>query len=327
MQKPILALDFGTSFLKAVLFFPEDLKILNILKIPYDPNSQFSVEERLGKIISFLEKKQKNWLAREGRPFFSILGIGENPGKGKIKTKTFLRKNPKKEIKPSEFEGFLKEIQKESFLETKDDFEEKKFLLVSAKIKKVKVDDWQVSNPLSLLGKTIFLKIINLYLKKDFYQSIRNVFSYFKIKPLCFCYIPDIFPSALNDFKSSGIFIDVGGKNTQIFLVTSELEIIKEIPIGGENFTYQSWEEKIISTISEFLSLKRNLPKDLYLFGGGSQFVARYHLIKLPFSFIIKRVTPLDLKNIRERIADNFQTTVPLAICSAVSSGQIEIAS
>lgn len=78
----------------------------------------------------------------------------------------------------------------------------------------------------------------------------------------------------------------------------------------------REWEQKIIPTMGYFK--KENFPKEIYLFGGGSGLLLfnklKRDFSKLLFPCIIKRVKPLDLKDINFR-SEDFQATIPFLIC------------
>ena len=233
MKMPILVIDLGTTFLKGISFLPENkgIKILDFLKVPYDPQSKINLKDKLRGLVLALKKKKK-------LKFKSlIIGVGEGIGKGKIKEISLLRKKSQSSITSTEFKKILQKAQKESFLEVQKEFNRKKIIVIYPKIKKIIIDDQYVQDPIGMPAKEISLKVINFYLPLDFYGTLKRVFLSLKIKPL-FYYTPDIISSVMPSLKKgSNIFIDIGGKNTQISLFKNdEIEEIKDFPIGGENF-------------------------------------------------------------------------------------------
>lgn len=91
---------------------------------------------------------------------------------------------------------------------------------------------------------------------------------------------------------------------------------------------YKIWEEKLALTIRQ-LSDSFSLPKEIYLFGGGSSFLNFNELEKRfansPFCSIIKTIIPSFFRNIvTDEEQDNFQLTVPLSLCNAVIKGKVK---
>ena len=106
MKMPILVIDLGTTFLKGISFLPENkgIKILDFLKVPYDPQSKINLKDKLRGLVLALKKKKK-------LKFKSlIIGVGEGIGKGKIKEISLLRKKSQSSITSTEFKKILQNL-------------------------------------------------------------------------------------------------------------------------------------------------------------------------------------------------------------------------
>ena len=187
MQTPLLAIDFTPYFLKGFSFVKEknEIKILNSLEFPYNKRLDLDFEVKLIDLILSLEKKR-------GINFNSaIIRIKKGSiGEKIIRKKKFLRKYPLWPINKKEFEKMVEKIQKESYFEVKKEIFSSfnltainsKFLIASAEIKEVVVDDKIVVSPIGILGRVVSLSIANIYLPNNFYKILKKNFSKLKIE-------------------------------------------------------------------------------------------------------------------------------------------------
>lgn len=287
--------DFGTSFLKSVIFSPakDGVKVSDFSKFSYNPSSKFDLEIKLKGLISKLKGKANF--------NFATLGIGEGIGKGKIKRAVFLRKNPKIKITKKELEKIIKIAQRDTFFEVGKEFKGRKIIPVLAKIKKVMVDREEVLSPIGLRGEEIFFKIMNFYLPLDFYKRLKKIFLSFKIN-LSFEYIPEVlsnfhFLQYSNQKKTSfpkyigsknKIFIDIGGKSTQICnFKNGEIDKIYTVPLGGD--------EIVEKFIRDFKVKKEDL-----IFRGGEITVGFKKGREMPLFNIQQRIQEILKENYQE---------------------------
>jgi hypothetical protein len=182
MAEPILAVNFIPGTIKGFSAIMKegdkvDVQVLDSLERIYEKNSLADLRIKLIDLILEMEKRGKiNFHT-------AILGVKNGPGKEITNEIKFSRKYPQKPISEKEFKKILEEYQKESFLKLKKmsskDFN---FVLVSAKIKKVIIDNRKVASPIGVLGKIVSLSIDNLYLPENFYKIITQTFSELKIQ-------------------------------------------------------------------------------------------------------------------------------------------------
>lgn len=364
-----VVVDLGTSFLKSVIFSPASgrVKVFDFSKISYNSNSKLDFKLKLKSLISKLKEKANF--------NFIVFGVGEGIGWSKIKRAVFLRKNPKSKITKKEFENMIKIAQRDVFLEAKKEFKGRKIVPVLAKIKKVMIDREEIPSPLNLQGEEIYFKIMNFYLPLDFYKRLQRIFLPFKIN-FSFEYIPEIlstfhllqYSNQKNIGSKNKIFIDIGGKSTQICNARdSEIEKIYTVPFGGDDVVekfmkdlgikkedlvfkgeeitvsfkkerkmrplniqqkiqeilkenYLQWKTRFKNIVGDFQ--KELSPLEVYLFGGGSNFLSKDELrrdfAKFPFRCIIKKIGPLDLRNVSNFDLDDSQATIPLIISIAL---------
>lgn len=174
MAEPFLAVNFTLDNIKAFSVENKEgnIRVLDSLTKNYQGQFSRDIEWELLDLILTMEK-------RLGVYFRSaIIGVKGGPAKKIISKNKFLRKYPQKPLKENEFKKMIEECQQESFLklkkETGNPFH---FVLISAKIKEVMIDNKKVFNPFGLMGRIVSLSIVNIYLPIDFYQGIKNVFS------------------------------------------------------------------------------------------------------------------------------------------------------
>ena len=187
MPEPLLAIDFTPYFLKGFSFVREKnkIKILDSLELPCNQRLNIDLEVKLIDLILSLEKKR-----RINFNLVVIRVVKGGVGKEVIKKKKFIRKYPLMPVSKNEFKKIIEECQKESFFEMKKAIHSPfnfmavndRISLANAGIKEIVIDNEIVANPIGVLGKTISLTIINIYLPINFYKIIKRTFSKLKIK-------------------------------------------------------------------------------------------------------------------------------------------------
>lgn len=372
MEKAILALDLGTSFLKTVTFSLEQkgVRILSFGKTSYDSKSIKSLEKKIKEILS--SKK------REYKINQAIIGSGEGVGKGGINKDIFFRKSYSSPISKSELGEFIKNSQKKSFFQKAEELNNESFFLVSAKIKNIVIDGRLTFSPIGKTGRKIYLEIVNFYLPLKIYQSLKKILSSLNIENYSFEYIPSLLPNILFEYTDGRgpltrkigskvkFFIDIGGKSTQMsVLEDGEINKVIEVSFGGDYFIKRIleklkikldqlslidnrditefrirkssissdnrkriiqnifergnkiWTEKMLLILNDYK--KKDRPFEIYLFGGGSDFISleksQKEFARESFHCIIKRVSPLDLKHVFNFDSKDSQATIPLLLC------------
>ena len=187
MADPLLAIDFTPYFLRGFSFVKNKnkIKFLDFLELPYNRRIKLDLEVKLIDLILSLEKKRRMHFNS------GVIRVGKKGvGKEVIKKKKFVRNNPLRPISKNEFKKIIEKCQKELFFEMKKAvlspfnfmIADDKLFLANAGIKEVAIDDKVVANPIGVLGKTISLTVVNIYLPINFYKVIKKTFSKLKIK-------------------------------------------------------------------------------------------------------------------------------------------------
>ncbi|HOK35088.1 MAG TPA: hypothetical protein PLL80_00815 [Candidatus Pacearchaeota archaeon] len=179
MLTPFLAVSFSPGLIKAFSVEEEgnNFKILDSKEMLYDKNSIEDLKIKLTDLILEMEKRRRiNFNS-------AIVGVKEGIGKKIITKMEFLRKYPFKPISEVEFKKMIEECQKETFFKyQKFNNSQNSFILVSAKIKEVLIDQKKAINPFGLLGKIVSISIENIYLPISFYKIINETFAKFKMQ-------------------------------------------------------------------------------------------------------------------------------------------------
>jgi len=315
----VLGLDVGTEAIKTLVFRRENNKNVILgraLEYFEEPelfeNFDFPeeiLEKTISKTIDSVQKITKF------DPKNVFLGLPANILKGQIIKQNFVRKNPKELINEAE----AGEIYKEVFsniqniisqeLSQKTGLLPQDFYFSNFKILETKIDGYEVFSIQKLKGENLEFRVLAVFLPKHQLEKIKKVFQNLNLKISKIVHIVEHL-SYLLDEKLSAIYIDVGGKLTNIFLVEKgKLVGISEFFQGGFNFTQRLSQnlglphpearmlkedysklllsEKTIIRIREiffdilgdwFENLKGNfkkfpqklLPFNFFLFGGGS---------------------------------------------------------
>ncbi len=179
MSGQIFAVNLNPGTIEAFLVVEDrnNLLLLDSRKRIYDQSSILDFKTKLIDLILEMEKRSRTNFS------FAVVGVSKDIGEEIAREIKFLRKNPLKPISEKEFKKMIEECQKELLLKhqkiTNPEFP---FVLVSAKIKEVLVDQKKVINPLGLLGEVVSISIENIYLPVNFYKIVSEIFTQFKIE-------------------------------------------------------------------------------------------------------------------------------------------------
>jgi len=311
MKKQIpLVLDIGTEAIKAGF-------LKNTAIHYYDRFGSFSGrdpgKEMIKKAISeALEEVQ----GKEKAKTKDVL-VGLPPGALKVRTsyQALERKNSREPISQKEAE----KIQQDIFKKGREKIGEIFFQEAGISLRDLafldefslgtKIDGYSVPRLVGYRGKRVGAAIFSVFSPKNYLEKFRRIFKDLNLEVLKISHPGQYLPKLFKDINE-GIFIDVGGEVTQVFIVkNNNLSEIFDFPIGGRDFskalsrTIGLSEEKarlfkesyahketteetrariheIFSEVAEdwFFGLRDALrrftglrPSEIRLFGGGSQ--------------------------------------------------------
>ena len=250
-KKPelFLVLDIGTEAVKVLIFKLKNVKIVILgssLRY-FDRFSVFNSRDFETDVIEKAVSKAVKEVQEETglKTDFTFLGLPANILKGRVVFQPFIRKNPEKVIDEKEeneiYQKIFPKAQKEIFQEISQKYgilaDDLHF--TSLKILEIKIDGYRVPSLGRYNGKNLNFRILATFLPKYSLKSIENIAQRmdFKNKILVQKAQGLTFWRGLNEIKN-GIFLDIGGEITQIFLAKNGLlERINEFAIGGMAFS------------------------------------------------------------------------------------------
>ena len=165
--EPLLALDIGTEFVKALLVRGESGKgrILGVGKSCQNPGEMPSgAVTDIGSVIVRCKEAMAEAERMAGvRPTQLILGIAGELVKGLTRTIRYRRHEPQTKIHLEELKNIVHKVQWKAFEQMRAEmafesgYNEIEVKLVSAAVLDVKVDDYRVANPVGFQGKEVVI--------------------------------------------------------------------------------------------------------------------------------------------------------------------------
>lgn len=254
-----LALDVGTEVAKALVFrIDEQGKNAVVVGVGREKqkkgNMQSGAVSDISGVIetcqSTINKALENAKIKKVKK--AIVGIAGELVKGTTTTVHYERGNPDSRIDFSELKNIIQKVQMKAYTriqeqiswETGQDIEVK---LINAAIVDVRIDGYQVNNPIGFQGKDVSVSIFNAYAPMIHLGALQTIADELKIDLLSIAAEPYAVAHSVDyedtlDFNA--IFIDVGGGTTDIAVVRSGgLEGTKMFAFGGRAFTKKLAQE------------------------------------------------------------------------------------
>lgn len=239
-----LVLDIGKEAIKALILRRQEKEFeVGAFALEYFDDHNFlglQKEEITKKTISLILQKPE--FKKTPRSVF--LGLPTSVLKSRVASLTIQRKNFRELIREREKEL----LENEALAEAKEKvsdliFEESGILqkdvrFLSSQILEIKIDGYSVPSLESFKGKDISFKVLVVFGLKIPLERIEKSIQSFKFKEVIILHSSQ----GLSGLKIAGlensIFLEVGGEETQIFLIkNAQLEKIAELPIGGKTFS------------------------------------------------------------------------------------------
>jgi len=247
----ILVLDIGTEFIKTLIVkVDENKKTGEIIGSDAEPQkishmiagAVTDIEGVALTCAKAIETIQKQAGVRTNQ---AVIGIAGEFVKGATSIFCYEREDPKQKIELSELKNIIQKIQWKAFNKIRQDLAEESGIseievkLINAAIVDVKIDGYQVTNPLGFQGKEITLSVFNAYAPLMHLGAINSIAKTLNLEVLFIAAEPYAIARGVDlDNSSDAIFIDIGGGTTDIALVRQGgLEGIKSFALGGRAFT------------------------------------------------------------------------------------------
>lgn len=256
----MLALDIGTEVVKA-LVFDADLKenkgvITGVGKVRQErKNMQSGAVSDITGVISTCKSAIEIACQKAGIKKIKkgIVGIAGELVKGTTTTVHYERAQPESKIDLPELKNIIQKVQEKAYerissqlaWETgQNDIEIK---LINAAIVDVRIDGYQVSNPIGFQGRDVSISIFNAYAPMIHLGALQTIADELRIDLISIAAEPYAVARSVDyedvlDF--SAIFVDIGGGTTDIAVVRNGgLEGTKMFSLGGRAFTKRLSQE------------------------------------------------------------------------------------
>jgi len=290
-EKIFLGLDIGTEAVKAIIFSLSEKKdkkitILGNSLSYFDSYGVFDsqdfeadvIKKTISKTIKEAQEKVNQ------KPNLTLLELPANILKGRIVFQSFKRKNSQSIIEKKEKEVIYQKILSKAQNEISQIFATESGILpkdihfINVKILEIKIDGYVVPVLQGYDGKNLDFRILAIFLPKYYLENIKKIIQ--TLIPTDFyrddlgqgdfaktnggleiLNLAEALPYFFRNRVVDGIFLDVGGNLTQIFLVNNgKLNNVDEFEIGGKTFS-QALSQSLGMGISEARVLKENYSK------------------------------------------------------------------
>lgn len=247
----VVVLDIGTEFVKALVVKINSGKMTGeIIGAAAEPQKiAHMIAGAVTDISGVAKTCQKAIVAVQTEAKCkapqALIGIAGEFVKGATFCFSCERKNPKEKIEIAELKNIVQKIQWKAFGKIREELAEESGIpeieakLINAAIVEVKIDGYQVTNPLGFQGREITLSVFNAYAPLVHLGAIYSIAKALGLDLLFVAAEPYAIARATDiGHKGDAVFIDVGGGTTDIALVRDGgLEGIKSFALGGRAFT------------------------------------------------------------------------------------------
>jgi len=246
-----LALDVGTEFVKALIFRIDDDQA-SIIGIGRQRQRLSDMQggrvTDISGVIANCEKALDQSAEEAGvAPTQCVVGIAGELVKGTTTTVHYQRPEPKSKVTVSELKTIITEVQKKAFEKTRANlawetgYSEIDVRLVNSAVVDVKIDGYKVTNPVGFQGRDISVGIFNAFAPIVHLGALQTITEGLGLDLLGVVAEPYAVARSMGMEESvefSAIFIDVGGRTTDIAVVRNGgVEGTKMFALGGRVFT------------------------------------------------------------------------------------------
>lgn len=257
-KKVFLGLDIGTEAVKAIVFTRDKGKI-DILgfslryfdKFGVFDSNQFEMDvhkKAISGVINDLVLSFKKTKTNIGKDASIFLMLPPNVLRARIVSQEFTRVNYENIIDKKEERSIRQlistKIQKQisQNLEKETGILQDEIKFIGQDILEVKVNGYSVSSILGVNGKFITFKILATFVSKEYFRNVRNIMRSLGIDEFKLVHGAELLSLFLKSDNrpeiQNAVFLDIGGKVTQIFLVNNgKINFINEFSIGGKDFS------------------------------------------------------------------------------------------
>ncbi|HDZ54399.1 MAG TPA: hypothetical protein ENI19_01330 [Candidatus Nealsonbacteria bacterium] len=245
-----LALDIGTEAIKSLIFTKEkekniilgaDLKEYYRLGIQDGADLDKEVmKEAILEVVSQAKKQAKT----EMKECLILWRLPGNILKEKIVLNSFQRKNPKKIIDQEEEDEIYHKIINQTQQEVSQGvFQESGILpkdihFIDFKILERKMDGYQINQLTGISGQNLVFRILFTFLAKNYLENVKKITKDLGLERLKIVSEAENLCLAFSSQKITAVFLDIGGKFTQIVsMKEGKLQTLSGFEMGGEIFS------------------------------------------------------------------------------------------
>jgi len=262
-----LVLDFGQSSIKGLILEKEE-KAIVIKKFGAEEIKKFGVftaRDFESDIVKEAAKKTLRDLSSFNKTpdLTSIVGGFPEILKTEVFDLSFQRKKAEKKIGKAEEEEIYQSIlnQENNFLEKiqKKHQQTTRVEIIKKKIIEKKISGYPVPSLLGLRGKKLNFKILIVFAFEKDLKFLKSILTSLGLKkPLIFHEVEGLIKLTKKKNIENRIFVDIGGRTTQIFVFKKGLDSINEFPMGGYDFT-KAITNNLKTTEAEAENLKQRM--------------------------------------------------------------------
>ncbi|MFY9457324.1 MAG: cell division FtsA domain-containing protein [Candidatus Spechtbacterales bacterium] len=284
--EPFLVFDIGTFSVKSLHVEAKSgaAKVVSFSNTQYasgdiNADGSFNVPGITNACRSCLEELKSH--VSYGRRFTNkvVLGIGGGFVHGKTLTQSYIRDYPNEELSEGEFSNIVQKVQQRNYEQIRRDFKretgrsELEVYLINGALEDIKIDGYQVVNPIGFRGKEVSCGLFNSYIAKGHLAAFEGIIKSLKLELVSVISQPHAAFSSLilNEIAETDfILIDIGGSSTEISLARKgRLDDIRSISLGGSSFT-KSISENLKVGFLEAENIKR-----IFAEGGVAKYAAK----------------------------------------------------
>ena len=273
-KNDILVLDIGTEAVKAVFCQSgKEKEGIRILDRALEYFEEFGVFDGNEFDVLIIKKAILKAIEKINQKKAEILiSLPPNIFKARIAKLNFIREKPKEKISPKEQAVILNQIFDRARRKISRQFAKDFGILASDiqwivfEILDIKIEGYSVHTLRGYRGKELEFKLLATFLPKHYFGSMEKIFKDLGLKISRIMHLAEALPSFFKDKISDGVFVDVGGKVSQLLILRNKQIVeIMEIDKGGEAFT-----EELSQTLGIDIESARVL-KERYSSGDLSQ--------------------------------------------------------
>lgn len=245
-----LALDIGTEAIKSLIFKKEKERIIILgadLKDYYQLGIQDGVDfekETMREAILEVVNQAKKQAKIEIKNYLTFWRLPGNILKERIILHFFQRKNPKKVINREEeneiYHKILGQAQQKISQKTsqKSGILPKDLHFIDFKILERRINGYQVDQLTGASGQNLAFRTLSTSLPENYLEDIKKIAKDLNLNSLRLISEAENLLLAFSGQKITAIFLDIGGRFTQIVLMKEgQLQALNGFEMGGEIFS------------------------------------------------------------------------------------------